>query len=290
VVEPLVRAPDDAQDLDAVAINRVFHDHECEYYDQRFAIRHDRWSGRRARREVEQALGRRLRLGEVIVDVGCGTGWYAAGLRRACRDLPGVVVVGADLSAGMLASARAAGADPLVQTDASRLPFADHSVDVIVTRGVLHHLPAPTVALAEWRRVLRPDGAVVVSSEPTPTVDQHGEVLVRALLGVFRRPLSPEEDFWEIASMAANLHVFTPAELAAAGRDAGFTQAQLDASGFAATLVLTSSYVVHGRSPRLARLVPWRIAESLGRRADAAIFDRVLPRGWRHTVVGVLRP
>jgi ubiquinone/menaquinone biosynthesis C-methylase UbiE len=275
--------------MDAVGINRVFHDHECAYYDERFAIRHDRWSGRRARREVEQALRRRLRPGEVIVDVGCGTGWYAAGLRRDCRDLPGVVIVGADLSTGMLASARAAGAHPLVQSDASRLPFGDNSVDVIVTRGVLHHLPDPALALGEWRRVLRPGGAVVVSSEPTPSVDRHGELLVRVLLGVLRRPLTPEEDFWEIASMAANLHVFSPRDVAAAAGEAGYGRAELTTSGFVATLLLTSSYVVHGRAPRLARVIPWRLAESLGRSADAVVFDRLVPARWRHTVVGVLR-
>src|SRR3954453_16604187 len=150
--------------VDAIAVNRVFHDHECGYYDERFAIRHDRWSGRRARREIEQALGRGLRAGEVVLDVGCGTGWYAAGLRRGCRDLAGLTVIGADLSAGMLASARAAGAEPLLQADAERLPLAAASVDVVVTRGVLHHLPSPQAALAEWKRVLKPDGAVVMSS------------------------------------------------------------------------------------------------------------------------------
>src|SRR3712207_7885802 len=52
---------------------------------------------------------------------GCGTGWLAAGLRRA---VPGLRVVGADLSAGMLDRARAAGAWPLLQADCERLPFA----------------------------------------------------------------------------------------------------------------------------------------------------------------------
>ena len=47
-------------------------------------------------------------------------------------------------------------------------------------------------------------------SEPTPTVQRHGEVLVRVLLPLLRRPLTPTEDFWELASMDANLHVFTP--------------------------------------------------------------------------------
>jgi ubiquinone/menaquinone biosynthesis C-methylase UbiE len=204
--------------------------------------------------------------------------------------LPDVTVLGLDLSTGMLTSARAAGADPVIQGDASRLPFAAGSVDIVVTRGVLHHLPDPTAALAEWRRVLRPGGAVVVSSEPTPTVDRHGEWLVRALLGVLRRPLSPEEDFWEVASMAANLHVFSVSDIDAAARSAGFRSVDLDTAGFVATLLLTASYVVHGRRPRFARAIPWRLAEELGRYADAVLFDRLLPARWRHTVIGVLRP
>jgi ubiquinone/menaquinone biosynthesis C-methylase UbiE len=225
------------------------------------------------------------------VDAGCGTGWYAAGLRRACAaDLPGLQVLGVDLSIGMLGKARAAGASPVLQADAACLPFPDGSVDVIATRGVLHHLPDVPAALAEWRRVLRPDGAVVISSEPTPVVDAHGERLVRVLLAALRRPLSAEEDFWEVASMAANLHVFTPEELAAAARAAGFADVRLGAAGLSSTLVLTASYVVHGRRPRLAGVVPWRAAEELTRRVDEWVLDRVVPARFRHTVVGVLRP
>jgi ubiquinone/menaquinone biosynthesis C-methylase UbiE len=239
---------------------------------------------------VEDALGRRLGPRDVVVDVGCGTGWYAAGLHRGCPDLAGLLVVGVDLSAGMLAAARAAGAQPVLQADATRLPIADASVDVVATRGVLHHLPDPAAALAEWRRVLRPGGAVVISSEPTPVVDRHGALLVRALLAVLRRPLTPEEDFWEVASMAANLHVFTADDVAGAAGAAGFADVRLDTAGFLATLLLTTSYVVHGRRPGLARALPWRFAEEVSRRLDALLCDRVLPRRLRHTVAGVLRP
>lgn len=271
----------------AVEVNRIFHDHECGYYDERFAIVHDHRSARQARREVEELLGRPLRAGDVVLDAGCGTGWLAAGLRRA---VPGARVIGCDLSEGMLERARQAGAQPLVRTDAQRLPLGDHTVDVVVTRGVLHHLPDVGAALAEWRRVLRPGGAVVVTSEPTPTVDRHGAVLVRALLRVLRRDLTAEEDFWEVASMAANLHVFTPHELSATARAAGFGRVRLTTTGFVSTMVLTASYVTHGRRLGLARRVPWRTAERVGRWVDSWTVDLFLPERWRHTVVGVLRP
>lgn len=272
--------------MDAVEVNRVFHDHECRYYDERFAIVHDARSGRQARREVERLLGRPVRPDEQLLDVGCGTGWLAAGLRRA---VPGLSIVGCDLSAGMLGRARAAGAWPLVQAAAGRLPLADGSVDLVVTRGVLHHLPDPAAALAEWRRVLRPGGAVVVCSEPTPSVQRHGELLVRALLRLLPGGLSAEDDFWEVAAMAANLHVFTVAELTALASTAGFRDIALHTCDFASTLVLTASYVVHGRRPRLAARMPWRTVETFGRRVDGLLLDRLLPTGSRHTVAGVLR-
>ena len=51
--------------MDDVALNRVFHDHECGYYDARFGIVHDEVSAHAAVTEVEQLLGSRLRDGDV---------------------------------------------------------------------------------------------------------------------------------------------------------------------------------------------------------------------------------
>lgn len=272
---------------DPVAVNKIFHDHECHYYDERFAIVHDQVSAKRARHETEGLLGRPLRSDEVVLDVGCGTGWLAAGLRRSRPELK---VIGSDLSAGMLGRARESGAWPLVQADATRLPVGDGTVDLVVVRGVLHHLPDPVAALREWRRVIVMNGAVVLCSEPTAAVERHGARLVRGLLAVLRRSLSAEEDFWELASMAANLHVFDVGGLAATARSAGFRQPNLQTADWFSTMVLTASYVTHGRRSALARRLPWRAVESVAARADTILVDRLLPASLRHTVVGVLRP
>ena len=275
--------------MDSVALNKVFHDHECSYYDERFGIVHDESSAAAAESEVTTLLGRALRPGEIVLDVGCGTGWFAAGLQRARPDL---TVLGLDLSAGMLSKARAAGAGDLVQGDGTGLPFADATFDVVVGRGVLHHLPDPLSALIEWRRVMRPDGAVVLSSEPTPIVETHGAWLLKGLLALpgMRGGLPPEDEFCELAAMAANLHTFTAAELIGLCRDAGFGEIEIATSGFAETLAMTASYATHGHNPALARRVPWRRITSAGARADAWVWDRVLPSRWRHTLTGRLQP
>jgi ubiquinone/menaquinone biosynthesis C-methylase UbiE len=48
-----------------------------------------------------------------------------------------------------------------VQADAHRLPFGPASFDAVWGHAILHHLDVPTAA-AELRRVLRPDGVVVL--------------------------------------------------------------------------------------------------------------------------------
>lgn len=273
--------------MDDVALNKVFHDHECAYYDDRFGIVHDEDSGRRAEQEVEQLLGSPLLAGQVVLDVGCGTGWFAAGLQRARPD---VRVIGLDLSAGMLGKARQAGADRLVQGDASRLPLTDESVDVVVGRGVLHHLPDPAAALIEWRRVVRPEGVVVLSSEPTPIVETHGAWLLRGLLALpgMRGGLAPEDEFWELAAMAANLHTFTQQDLEQLCADAGYAVVDIRTSGFAETLVMTASYASHGHAPAIAGRVPWRRLTDAGALADRIAWDHILPARWRHTLTGRL--
>ena len=49
-----------------------------------------------------------------------------------------------------------------VQGDAENLPFEDDSFDAVVNRYVLWSLPDPKRALAEWRRVLKTEGRVII--------------------------------------------------------------------------------------------------------------------------------
>jgi SAM-dependent methyltransferase len=52
----------------------------------------------------------------------------------------------------------------VMRTDAEHLPFADEVADVVVASHMLYHVPDQERALAEIRRVLRPSGRVIIST------------------------------------------------------------------------------------------------------------------------------
>jgi SAM-dependent methyltransferase len=97
---------------------------------------------------------------ETVADIGCGNGIYLAELAR--RSHAGRLL-GADLSPGMLAAARAAApAAGLAVADAARLPLTDGVADVTLAAHMLYHVPDRRAAAAELRRVTRPGGRALV--------------------------------------------------------------------------------------------------------------------------------
>jgi ubiquinone/menaquinone biosynthesis C-methylase UbiE len=111
-------------------------------------------------RPAQERISERVRAtGGVIVDIGCGPGMLAAALARRSAA---VLVVGVDLSAPMLAlAARRARHErrvAWVQANAARLPFADESIDVVVSVGSLHHWRDPVAGINQIHRCLRPGG------------------------------------------------------------------------------------------------------------------------------------
>ncbi|MCW8218857.1 class I SAM-dependent methyltransferase [Streptomyces griseolus] len=92
--------------------------------------------------------------GATCLEVGCGTGIHAAGLREL-----GWAPVGVDLSAGMLRHAH--GRLPVVRADAGRLPVRDGSVPAVVAVMAHTDMPDYPAVLREVARVLRPGGVFV---------------------------------------------------------------------------------------------------------------------------------
>jgi SAM-dependent methyltransferase len=118
------------------------------------------WVGERAglggyRRELlGQARGR-------TVEIGAGTGanlpYYPAGLRELVRAEPDPTMR-TRLERKLRRSGRPA---RLADAPAERLPLAEGSIDTVVSTLVLCTVDAPDRALAEIRRLLRPDGQLL---------------------------------------------------------------------------------------------------------------------------------
>lgn len=107
--------------------------------------------------------------GKRALEAGCGPGFYVAELLAR-----GAEVVACDASARMieLARARVAGGAEL-RVHSLEEPFdwlEGSSLDVVVSALVYHHVNNRSGFLNEMRRVLRPDGALVISTHH-PTTD-----------------------------------------------------------------------------------------------------------------------
>jgi ubiquinone/menaquinone biosynthesis C-methylase UbiE len=287
--------------MDAKELNAIVHDREAAFYDDRFLIEYDGRIGRDVDRDLRRVIGEPVRA-RCALDLACGTGYAAIGLAAA-----GLAdeIHASDLSAGMLQrckdNALMAGAEVrLSLADAERLPYADDSFDLVVARGALHHVPSPLEALREVRRVLEPGGVAVVLAEPTgPGERQVGAVVGTAYraVEVWRklrgRPKDLEHEKWEMASIAANLHTFSPGEIELLAREAGFDDVRASTASWAWVLTLGLNYYFVGESEliansRLARGVGRRLAEAAAT-FDRTVADRIFPAGWRHTVQAVLR-
>jgi SAM-dependent methyltransferase len=93
--------------------------------------------------------------GKDVLDVACGTGYGSEILTEA-----GANVTAVDLSEDALAAASARLGDQasVVRGDIRELPLADDSFDLVVCWETIEHIEEGDRALAEIKRVLRPDG------------------------------------------------------------------------------------------------------------------------------------
>jgi len=105
-----------------------------------------------------------------ILDVCCGTGSVTLAFDRR---YPGSMTVGYDFSGGMLRKAmekNVTGRVRFVEGDAAFLPFADDSFDAVTCSHALYELKGESrqKALMEMKRVVRPDGIVLLMEHEVP--------------------------------------------------------------------------------------------------------------------------
>ncbi len=141
-----------------------------------------------------------------MLEVGCGSGHWLNQLAEARTP-----VFGLDASAGMLAQARTrphATHFALTQGHGCVLPFANASFGLLVVVNALHHFGNPPAFLREAWRVLRPGGALFISS-----MDPHNPHTRWSLYDYF--PATHPRDLARFASAGAVLDASIAAGFAA---------------------------------------------------------------------------
>lgn len=99
---------------------------------------------------------------DVIVDFGCGPGFFTIPLAKVARK-----VVGIDVSPRMLEKAASNASKSkvtveFVRSDGTEIRLADESVDIILLYHVFHEVEERSKVLREFLRIMRPSGRLAI--------------------------------------------------------------------------------------------------------------------------------
>jgi ubiquinone/menaquinone biosynthesis C-methylase UbiE len=217
-------------------VNTRYHDAAAHEYDAKWGIDFGETGQEQVRQKLVKALGGKKRASfPEALEIGSGTGYFSLNLVQlgAIEKLTAT-----DISPGMLsqlsATAEGLGLEvKTVRTEAEVLPFADESFDLVFGHAVLHHIPDLDKAFAEFRRVLRPGGAIAFAGEPSRYGDRLAALPKRA--GLFAAPVwrravraqpraiaEAEQSDGHALEGEVDVHAFAPADLRRLLREAGF--------------------------------------------------------------------
>ena len=222
-------------------VNTRYHDAAAHEYDAKWGIDFGDSGQEQVRSKLAKALGRidERGFGDGL-EIGSGTGYFSLNLMQL-----GVVerLTATDISPGMLERLSTTAAElglevETVVTEAEALPFEDESFDIVFGHAVLHHVPDVERAFAEFRRVLRPGGAIAFCGEPSRYGDRlaavpkrAGMVLAPAWRELIRaRPrlvAETEQSHGHALEGEVDVHAFAPADLRRLLRGSGFEKTRV---------------------------------------------------------------
>jgi SAM-dependent methyltransferase len=286
-------------------VNTRYHDAAAAGYDSKWGISFGPVGQRQVLAKVAKALGRRPGPFDRGLEIGAGTGYFTLNLMQA-----GVVrsAVCADISPGMLDTlhANAARLGLTVETvvgDAVGLELPPASFDLVFGHAVLHHLPGLDVAFARFHRLLRPGGRLVFAGEPSLLGDRLASVPKRgaaALAPAWRALLrAPAANGSTGASdgmeQLVDVHAFSPAQLAALARSAGFEAVRVTGEELLASAFGWANRTLESTADAAGVPWLWRQYAYLGylalQQVDRRLLEGRLPAAWFYNlIVSARRP
>jgi SAM-dependent methyltransferase len=285
-----VRTADEIRD-----VNTRYHDVAAATYDSKWGIDFGPVGQAQVVSKLRKLLGAELDRGyERALEIGAGTGYFSLNLLQAgivheatCTDIsPGMVATLSENAGRLGLTVRAA------RAEAESLPFPGHSFDLVLGHAVLHHLPDLRRAFAELHRVLRPGGRIAFAGEPSrigdrlAAVPKRGASLVapawRALMKAAAAPnqadARPEDHALE---GFVDIHAFSPRDLAAHARRAGFVDVQVQGEELVANWFGWFNRALEATADPSAVPALWRRYAYNGylalQRLDERVFEPRLP-------------
>jgi ubiquinone/menaquinone biosynthesis C-methylase UbiE len=121
----------------------------------------------------------------LVLDAGTGTARIPI---LICQKCPQLQIIGSDLSRNMLLIAsknvEQAGLQKQISlelADSKQLPYQEGKFDMVISNSIVHHLPDPLPFFLEIKRVLKPNGAILIRDLLRPTDEAMMNALVDSM-------------------------------------------------------------------------------------------------------------
>lgn len=250
---------------------RAHFEEDAAYWGDIYDASHDAAGGvyrERLKRALTYVDALGLPAGARTVDVGAGAG--VAAIELALRNFD---VVAVDVATRMLEMTRSRAAEAgveieVVEGDARRLPLPDNSCDLVLALGLLPWVEDPSAVLAEFNRVLRPGGAVVVSADNRWRLAEIVDPALSPIVAPLRRRVAPAvRTARRRAEPAFEVQRQTITEL----------RRLLEQDGFNVVSASTVGYgpVTFMRKPVLHGFIGTTLARALSRHSDSILLRQL---------------